>query len=491
MPTHSPSAPAEGRHKITLIPGDGIGVEVSQAAARVVEAAGVDVEWEACEAGATVFERGLASGVPKETIDSVARTRVALKGPLETPVGFGGKSANVTLRKLFELYGNVRPTRELPGIQSLYTGRKIDFVVVRENVEDLYAGIEHMQTPGVAQCLKLMSWKGCEKITRLAFELAHAEGRKKVHCATKANIMKMTEGLMKRVCETVAAQYPEIQHEHIIIDNCAHQLVRWPEQFEIIVTSNLNGDIISDLAAGLTGGLGIAPSANIGNDVAMFEAVHGSAPQIAGKDIANPTAMILSAVMMLRHIGEFAAADKIEHAIAITLEEEKAVTIDLTDPDHAVGTRRFTDEVIANLGRRCDNLFAREYRPMRLPQVLSRPDLVQVRRRRVAGIDIFIEFAGTPAELGASLERLCADGPLKLKTISNRGACVYPGETSRVDCVDHFPCRFMLRDDDADLADAHVVDLLQRIAGIHRWMHIEKLSEFDGERGYSLAQGED
>lgn len=489
MPT--PSQPADSPHRITLIPGDGIGVEVSQAAVRVVEAAGVSVEWETCEAGARVFERGLASGVPKETVDSIARTRVALKGPLETPVGFGGKSANVTLRKLFELYGNVRPTRELPGIQSLYTGRKIDFVVVRENIEDLYAGIEHMQTPGVAQCLKLMTWKGCEKITRLAFELARAEGRKKVHCATKANIMKMTEGLMKRVCETIAPQYPEIQHEHIIIDNCAHQLVRWPEQFEIIVTSNLNGDIISDLAAGLTGGLGIAPSANIGNDVAMFEAVHGSAPQIAGKDIANPTAMMLSAVMMLRHIGEFAAADRVEHAIAVTLEEEKALTIDLTDPDHAVGTRRFTDEVIGNLGRRCTNLLPREYQPIRLPQVSGRPDLVHAKQRRVVGVDVFIEFGGTPAELGASLEPLCGDAPLKLKTISNRGTKVYPGETARIDCVDHFPCRFLLREEAADLQDSHVVDLLQRIAGKHRWMHIEKLSEFDGERGYSLAQGED
>ena len=283
------------RKLVTLIPGDGIGPEVVDAARRIIEATGRHVDWEERQAGASVFLQGLATGVPEDTIESIRETRVVLKGPLETPVGFGEKSANVTLRKLFETYGNIRPARELPGITTPYAGRGIDLVVVRENVEDLYAGIEHMQTPGVAQCLKLISRKGCEKIVRLAFELARAEGRKTVHCATKSNIMKLTEGLLKRTFEEIAPEYREIEAQHIIVDNCAHQLVKRPEQFDVIVTTNMNGDILSDLASALVGGLGFAPSANLGSDVAIFEAVHGSAPKYAGKNVINPTALILSA----------------------------------------------------------------------------------------------------------------------------------------------------------------------------------------------------
>ena len=266
------------KHIVTVIPGDGIGPEVVQATQRVIQATGVPIEWEEREAGMNVFKRGIASGVPKDTIDSITKTRVVLKGPLETPVGFGEKSANVTLRKLFETYGNIRPVREFPSVQTPFSGRGIDLVVVRENVEDLYAGIEHMQTPDVAQCLKLISHKGCEKIARLAFELARAEGRKRVDCVTKSNIMKLTEGMLKRTFEAVAKEYPDIEAQHIIVDNCAHQLVRRPEQFEVLVTTNMNGDILSDLTSGLIGGLGFAPSANLGSEVAIFEAVHGSAP---------------------------------------------------------------------------------------------------------------------------------------------------------------------------------------------------------------------
>ena len=262
-----------GKRLVTLISGDGVGPEVVRAARRVVEATGAPVAWQECAAGAEVFRRGLLSGVPVETIESIRQTRVVLKGPLETPVGSGEKSANVTLRKLFETYANVRPVREFPGVPTPYSGRGIDLVVVRENVEDLYAGIEHMQTPGVAQCLKLMSRKGCEKIVRLAFELAIAEGRGTVHCATKANIMKLTEGLLKRTFEDVARDYADIAAEHIIVDNCAHQLVKRPEQFGVIVTSNMNGDILSDLTSGLVGGLGFAASANLGSEAAIFEEI--------------------------------------------------------------------------------------------------------------------------------------------------------------------------------------------------------------------------
>src|SRR5829696_4012402 len=246
------------KRKITVIPGDGIGPEVVSAALKVVEATGVDIQPEVCLAGAEAFSNGIESGVPKETIESIERTKVVLKGPLETPIGHGNKSANVTLRTLFETFGNLRPVRELPGVTTPFTGRKLDIVIVRENVEDLYTGIEYMQTPGVAQALKIISRTGCEKIVELAFEFAVAAGRKRVHCATKANIMKLTEGMLQHTFEEMAPRYPQIEAKHILIDNCAHQLAMRPEQFDVIVTTNMNGDILSDLTSGLTGGLGFA-----------------------------------------------------------------------------------------------------------------------------------------------------------------------------------------------------------------------------------------
>ena len=485
----SPSTSA--KRSVTVIPGDGIGPECIRAAQRILEAAGAPISWEECQAGASVFRQGIASGVPSETIESIRRTRVVLKGPLETPVGFGEKSANVTLRKLFETYGNIRPVRELPGVSTPYSGRGIDLVVVRENVEDLYAGIEHMQTPGVAQCLKLISAKGCEKIVRLAFELARAEGRRRVHCATKSNIMKLTEGLLKRTFERVSREYPDIEAQHIIVDNCAHQLVKRPEQFDVIVTTNMNGDILSDLTSALIGGLGFAPSANIGNDVAIFEAVHGSAPKYAGKNVINPTAVILSAVLMLRHLGEFEVAAKIEHAILVTLEEGKVRTGDVVGYDRGASTTAFTDAVIANLGRRSERYRVRDYKPIRLPQVEARPDVVHPQRRRVIGADIFLESPLSPEALGRSLERLADDSPLQLKMISNRGTKVYPPTGAITDCVDHWRCRFVLRDPSGELSDAALLALLQRVAAEHRWMHLEKLQEFDGALGFTMAQGED
>jgi isocitrate dehydrogenase len=479
-----------GERLVTLIPGDGIGPEVVQAARRVVEATGAAVRWQECEAGAEVFRRGLPSGVPGETIESIRQTRVVLKGPLETPGGFGENSATVTLRKLFEAYANVRPVRELPGVPTPYSGRGIDLVLVRENVEDLYAGIEHMQTPGVAQCLKLISRKGCEKIVRLAFELAVAEGRRKVHCATKADIMKLTEGLLKRTFEDVARDYRDIAAEHIIVNNCAHQLVKRPEQFDVIVTSNMNGDTLSDLASGLVGGLAFAASGNLGQEVAIFEAVHGSAPQYAGKDVVNPTAMILSAAMMLRYLGDLEAAAAIEGAVVVTLEEG-VHTRDVTGDRQPVSTTAFTDTVIANLGRRPTSWRGRDYRPLRLPEVPSTPDVVKVSSRRVVGVDVFVESARSAESLGKSLERLVAHTPLQLAMVSNRGAKVYRASGAMTDPVDHWRCRFLLRTPGANLEDGVLLELVQRISERHRWMHIEKLSEFDGELGFTRAQGED
>jgi isocitrate dehydrogenase len=474
---------------VTLIPGDGIGPEVVNAARRIVEAAGAPIEWEEREAGAEVFKKGLPSGVPDETMDSVSRTRVALKGPLETPVGFGEKSANVTLRKLFETYANVRPVRELPGVRTPYSGRGIDLVVVRENVEDLYAGIEYMQTPGVAQALKLISEKGCEKIARFAFEYARSEGRPTVACATKANIMKFSEGTLKRVFERVAPDYPDIESWHVIVDNAAHQLVKRPEQFDVLVMTNMNGDILSDLTSALVGGLGFAPSANIGNDVAIFEAVHGSAPKYAGKDVINPTAMILSSVLMLRYLGLFDEAAAIEHAVFVTLESG-VLTGDVVGYDKGASTTAYTDAIIGNLGKKTQSWTIRNVKPLQLPVLGPDPDYVKPTSRAVVGLDVFVESPLSAAELGASLMELTRDTRLSLKMISSRGTKVFPPTGAMTETGDHFRCRFIIRENPGDLPDEDVHQLLARISRHHRWMHIEKLQEFDGDLGFTRDQGE-
>ena len=475
------------KRKITILSGDGIGLEVVESALAIIQATGANVEFERCEAGARAFQKGVVTGIPKETIESIERTRVVLKGPLETPIGHGGRSANVTLRTLFETYGNIRPVRELPGVQTAFTGRKLDIVIVRENIEDLYAGIEYMQTPGVAESLKLISREGCEKIVRLAFAFAIAEGRKWVHCATKANIMKLTEGLLQHTFEEFAPQYPSIVSKHILIDNCAHQLAMRPEQFDVIVTTNMNGDILSDLTSGLTGGLGFAPSANIGNDVSIFEAVHGSAPDIAGKNKANPTALILSAAMMLRHIGEGKAANDVEQAVLVTLESGVR-TSDMMGVQNPTSTTDFTKAVVSNLGKRSELSPPRDYRTVELPPTRPGVNIVPAESRRVTGVDVYLESVLEPKELAASLDILTGTTPLRLQMITNRGAMVYPSTDRRVSLVDHFRCRFVPRDAATDLGDAVILALLQRLAGEHRWMHVEKLQEFDGEPAFSKSQ---
>jgi isocitrate dehydrogenase len=476
---------------VTVIPGDGIGPEVVNATRRLIDATGVAIEWQEHHAGASVFKQGIASGVPEDTIKSIQQTRVALKGPLETPVGFGEKSANVTLRKLFETYGNIRPVKEIKGVKTPYSGRNLDLVVVRENVEDLYAGIEHMQTPDVAQCLKLISRKGCEKIVRLAFEVARAEGRKKVHCATKANIMKMTEGMLKRTFEEIAPEYPDIEANHIIVDNCAHQLVKLPEQFDVIVTTNMNGDILSDLTSALVGGLGFAPSANIGSDIAIFEAVHGSAPKYAGKNVINPTAMMLSGVMMLRHLGEFEAARTMEDAILYTIGEGKALTRDVVGDAKSVSTTAFTEAILNNYGKRPADRASRDYKPVKRMPSSNAETYAKVKSREVVGLDVFVESSETPDQIGKTLEANVAGLPLKLKMISNRGTKLYPSAGAITDTVNHWRCRFMLAEQKQDVSPTVVTDLLARVEKSYRWMHIEKLQQFDGKAGFTKAQGED
>lgn len=484
---------SSGNKLVTLIPGDGIGPECVAAAKKIIDAAGVKITWEERQAGESVFKQGIPSGVPQDTIDSIKKTRCVFKGPLGTPIGYGEKSANVTLRKLFETYANIRPVRELPGVKTPYSGRGIDLVVVRENVEDLYAGIEHLQTPGVAQCLKLISRKGCEKIARMAFEFARSEGRKSVACATKSNIMKATEGLLKRTFEEVAKEYPDIQSWHVIVDNCCHQLVKKPEQFDVIVTTNMNGDIMSDLTSALVGGLGFAPSANLGNEVAIFEAVHGSAPKYAGKNVINPTAVLCSGILMLRHLGEFEAATRIENALMVTMESGKVPTGDIVgyDSPKAAKTTAFTDEVIANLGKTSSTYKVREYKPLKMPTVPAKADPVVAAKRRVVGFDLFVESADHPTKIGPKLEAVVEGSPVKLKMISNRGTQIFPDKGTVIDCTDASQCRFILRDAAGELSDAALFELLPKLAAAVKWGHIEKLHEFDGQPSYTKAQGED
>ena len=332
-------------HQVTLIPGDGIGPEVAAAARAVVDASGAQIEWLVCPAGEAQMA---ASGtpLPAATLESVRRDRVALKGPITTPVGSGFRSVNVALRKEFDLYANVRPLRSLPGVKTRYEG--VDLVVVRENTEDLYAGIEHMIGDYAAESIKLITRPGSERIARYAFDYAVANGRKKVTAVHKANIMKCTDGLFLDVCRVVAAEYPQIEFTDEIVDAACMHIVQRPEQYDVLVLPNLYGDIMSDLCAGLVGGIGLAPSANIGRDCAIFEAVHGSAPKHAGKNDANPTALILSAVMMLRHLGEREAADKIERALMALLAGGERVTRDIGG---TLGTDEFAAAVIEEMSK--------------------------------------------------------------------------------------------------------------------------------------------
>lgn len=328
-------------YKVTLIPGDGIGPEVTAAAVRILEATGVKFEWESFAAGADAFEK-FHEYIPKELTESIERTRVALKGPVTTPIGGGFSSINVQLRKQFELFCNFRPIRNLPGVATRYPG--VDLIIIRENTEDLYSGIEHEVVPGVVESIKIITEKASTRISRWAFEYARKFGRKKVHAIHKANIMKLSDGLFIRCSRKISTEYPEISYGEHIVDNTCMQLVTNPYQYDMLLLGNLYGDIVSDLCAAFVGGLGLVPGANFGTECAIFEAVHGSAPDIAGKGIANPTAVTRSGILMLRHLGEQDAANKVKYAIHSVFREGKHITRDMGG---TATTAEFADAVIA------------------------------------------------------------------------------------------------------------------------------------------------
>jgi isocitrate dehydrogenase (NAD+) len=332
------------KHTITLIPGDGIGPEVTNATRRIIQAAGVEIEWEEIEARAAIERRGddfMKSGV----VESIRKNKIALKGPLATAVAGGSPSINVGLRQALDLYANLRPVKNLPGVKTRF--ENVNLVIIRENTEDLYAGLEHTVVPGVVESLKIITEKASTRVARFAFEYARKHSRKKIHAIHKANIMKLSDGLFLSSCRAVAAEYPEIEYKELIVDNACMQMVLNPQQFDMLLLTNLYGDIMSDLAAGLVGGLGMVPSGNIGEGgVALFEAVHGTAPDIAGKGIANPTALLMSAIMMLDHLGETPAARNIEQALHSVYREAKSVTRDVGG---TASTSEFTEAVIRAL----------------------------------------------------------------------------------------------------------------------------------------------
>lgn len=331
------------KYRIAVISGDGIGPEITEAVLSILSETGFEADWVHLDAGLGAIEKG-KDPMPEETIESIREIGIALKGPTTTPVGKGHRSANVVLRQALDLYANVRPAKTLPGVKGPFTDHKVDIITVRENTEGLYSGIEYMPTPDVAQAIKVMTRQGCSRLVRYGLEMAKRQGRKRVTAVHKANIMKLTDGMFLDEFYKAGKEYPDIKCDDIIVDNCCMQLVTKPEQFDIMVTENLYGDIVSDLCAGLVGGLGLAPGANIGEKCAVFEAVHGSAPDIAGKGLANPTALLLSAVLMLRHLGEQDKADRIHQAVITVFQEGKHLTGDLGG---RAGTAEYRDAVIA------------------------------------------------------------------------------------------------------------------------------------------------
>jgi isocitrate dehydrogenase len=476
---------------ITVAYGDGIGPEIMRATLNVLEAAGARVAPEVIEIGEKVYQRGLTAGIEPSAWASLRRTRVFLKAPITTPQGGGFKSLNVTVRKMLGLFANVRPCRSFhPYIDTLHP--VADLVIVRENEEDLYAGIEHRQSDEVYQCLKLVSRPGCEKIVRYAFEYARANGRRKVTCFTKDNIMKITDGLFHRVFDEVAREYPDIQAGHMIVDIGAARIAARPEDFDVVVTLNLYGDIVSDIAAEVTGSVGLGGSANIGDACAMFEAVHGSAPDIAGRDVANPSGLLLSAVMMLVHIGQAEVAERIHNAWLCTIEEG-IHTPDLYSEKVSavrVGTRGLADAVIARLGRTPQKLAPVSYRAGLPPRLSITPAPTRPARKDLVGVDVFLHWRGDPNDLGALLSRCNGDG-LALTMITNRGVKVWPEGLPETFCTDHWRCRFQATDRDRPATLTQVLSLLLRVANAGLdFVKTEHLYLFDGQPGFSLGQGQ-
>ena len=476
--------------RITVAKGDGIGPEIMDATLAIIKAAGAQIEIDEIEVGEKVYLAGNTSGIAKESWDVIRRNKVFLKAPITTPQGGGYKSLNVTTRKFLGLYANIRPCMSLhPFVKTKHP--EMDIVIVRENEEDLYAGIEHQQTDEVVQCLKLISRPGCEKIVRYAFEYAKQYGRKKVTCFTKDNIMKQTDGLFHQVFDEIAREYPEIENEHWIIDIGAAKMADTPEAFDVIVMPNLYGDVLSDVAAQIAGSVGLAGSANIGEECAMFEAIHGSAPRRAGQNMANPSGLLQGAILMLNHLGQTEVAEKVQNAWLKTIEDG-IHTYDIYKEGvskQKVGTREFAEAVISNLGQRPKQLKEVSYASgttLNLPKYQRKPAAV----KDLLGVDLFVHWRGeSPDELAEVVQKLNSER-VQLNMITNRGIKVWPEGFPETFCTDHWRCRFKPVEG-AQISKQDIIDLLAGALGQSiDVVKTENLYAFDGKPAYSLGQGQ-
>lgn len=475
---------------ITVAKGDGIGPEIMEATLKILAAAGAKLEIEEIEIGEKVYLAGNTSGISNASWESIRKNKVFLKAPITTPLGGGYKSLNVTMRKMLGLYSNVRPCISLhPYVFTKHSS--MDVVIIRENEEDLYAGIEHQQTDEVVQCLKLISRPGCEKIVRYAFEYARRYNRKKVSCFSKDNIMKQTDGLFHQVFNEIAGEYSEIESEHWIVDIGAARLADTPEIFDVIVLPNLYGDILSDVAAQITGSVGLAGSANIGDSCAMFEAIHGSAPPLAGKDEANPSGLLQAAVMMLVHIGQTGVAQKVQNAWLATLEDG-IHTADIFKEGisrQKVGTNEFTEAVVRNLGRKPTTLTSVSYEKgssFKLPSYKRPPAKI----KDLLGVDVFVHWRGSnPNEIATIMQQL--ESPeVKLTIITNRGIKVWPEGFEETFCTDHWRCRFK-NPEGKTIAKQEIVKILSKAVELNiDTIKTENLYAFEGKEAFSLGQGQ-
>ncbi|HVG32670.1 MAG TPA: NADP-dependent isocitrate dehydrogenase [Pyrinomonadaceae bacterium] len=482
---------------ITVANGDGIGPEIMAATLHILKEAQARIEIETIEIGEKVYLAGNEAGIAQSAWDSLRRTRVFLKAPITTPQGGGYKSLNVTVRKTFGLYANVRPCVSYhPFVETKHP--RMDVVIVRENEEDVYGGIEYRQTDQVTQCLKLISRPGTEKIVRYAFEYARKNNRRKVTCFTKDNIMKITDGLFHKIFEEIAQDYKDIENEHWIVDIGSAKLADTPEAFDVVVLPNLYGDVLSDVAAQIAGSVGLAGSANIGEHIAMFEAIHGSAPRRAGQNLANPSGLLLGAVMMLVHIGQGDVAERVHNAWLRTIEDG-VHTYDIYDEGvskEKVGTREFAEAVVQRLGQQPQTLKAVAYKASDgvddTAAAEPQKTFVQEHTRaakELVGVDVYLDWTqGSADELGAAMKKLDGDG-VRIKAISNRGVKVWPAGARETFCSDHWRCRFIAETDGGSITHAQISSLLKRAADDgFDFIKTENLYNFDGKPGYSHAQ---
>lgn len=474
---------------ITVAKGDGIGPEIMEATLKMLSAGGAKLDIEEIEIGEQVYARGVKNGIEADAWESVRRTGVMLKAPIFTPSGKGYKSLNVTVRKTLGLFANVRPCMSYhPFIETFH--KNMDLVIVRENEEDLYAGIEYRQTQTVCESMKLISRPGSEKIIRFAFEYAKANNRKKVTCMVKDNIMKMADGLFYEVFEEIGQEYPEIAQERYIIDIGTARVAARPQDFDVIVTENLYGDIISDVAAEITGSVGLGISANIGDKAAMFEAMHGTAPDIAGQGIANPSGLVLGATMMLVHIGQNEAAETVHNAWLRTIEDGIHTGDIYRDgvSKKRVGTEEFTQAVIERMGEAPKTLEKQTYGKGASGGIkIPAPKTVKPQAKKLVGVDVYLDWTGKPDDLAAIAELVAGDR-FELEMISNRGMKVWPGGAEETFCSDHWRLRYKSKN---KMSHSHILDLVDALAAENLdFIKIDNLYTFDGEKGFTQAQGQ-